>query len=156
MRCSGRPILPLLLLACGVAFAQGNDEKKQPPPDPFAASGAKPGDWENGCYPGAGARYSDVVEVDGARLPFHRAVIATGGRAAVPAIPGLDCVPHLNNESLFALTELPARLLVIGAGPIGCEMAQAFRRFGSDVTLVDRADQLLSKEDADAAREIRR
>ena len=68
----------------------------------------------------------------GRRLRFRKAVIATGGRARVPPIPGLESTPYLTNASLFNLTELPPRLVVLGAGPISLEMAQAFRRFGSE------------------------
>ncbi len=93
----------------------------------------------------------DTVDVDGARLRFKRAVIATGGRATAPPIPGLDAVPYLTNETVFSLTELPPRLVVIGAGPIGCELAQAFARLGSTVTLLDVAPQVLIREDPDAA-----
>jgi pyruvate/2-oxoglutarate dehydrogenase complex dihydrolipoamide dehydrogenase (E3) component len=93
----------------------------------------------------------DAVEVDGQRLRFARAVIATGGRAASPPVPGLAEVGFLTNETVFSLTELPRRLVVIGAGPIGCELAQAFRRFGSDVTIVSLDPRLLPREDADAA-----
>ena len=84
-------------------------------------------------------------------LTFRRAVIATGGRPAVPPIPGLAAAPYLTNETLFGSTEQPRRLAIIGAGPIGCEMAQAFARLGSAVTLVDQAAQVLPQEDADAA-----
>jgi len=66
------------------------------------------------------------IEVGGQTLRFAKAVIATGARAAAPPIPGLKDVPYLTNETLFSLTELPKRLGVIGAGPIGCEMAQSF------------------------------
>ncbi len=93
----------------------------------------------------------DVVEVDGRRLHFRRAVIATGARAAVPPIAGLAAAGYRTNETIFNLTELPRRLAVLGCGPIGCELAQAFARFGSEVTLVGRAAQLLPREDADAA-----
>ena len=93
----------------------------------------------------------DAIAVDGQLLRFRRAVIATGARAAAPPIPGLAGTPYLTNESVFSLTELPRRLLVIGGGPIGCEMAQSFARFGSEVTLIDRSAQLLPREDADAA-----
>jgi pyruvate/2-oxoglutarate dehydrogenase complex dihydrolipoamide dehydrogenase (E3) component/uncharacterized membrane protein YdjX (TVP38/TMEM64 family) len=93
----------------------------------------------------------DEIEVAGARLRFSRAVIATGARAAVPPIPGLLDAGFLTNESVFSLTSLPRRLAVVGAGPIGCELAQAFRRFGSDVTLVGKHEQLLPREDPDAA-----
>lgn len=92
-----------------------------------------------------------TVAVGEARLPFRRAVIATGGRPAAPPVPGLDAVPFLTNETVFSLTELPRRLLVIGAGPIGCELAQAFARFGSTVTLFGRPPQVLPRDDADAA-----
>ena len=92
-----------------------------------------------------------VVTVGGQRLQFKRAVIATGARAAVPPVPGLADTPHLTNETLFWLTERPAHLLVIGAGPIGCEMAQAFARFGSRVTVLDMSSQVLPREDSDAA-----
>ena len=91
------------------------------------------------------------VEVGGAKLTFRRAVIATGSRAVAPAIPGLDSIDHLNHESLFSLTQLPRRLAVIGAGPIGCEMAQAFQQFGSHVTLLESTPGILTREDRDAA-----
>ena len=94
----------------------------------------------------------DTVEVEGARLNFRRAVIATGARPALPPCPGLAAAEPLTNETLFWLTEKPRRLLVLGAGPIGCEMAQTFARFGSEVTLVNRGDRLLPREDPDAAR----
>lgn len=93
----------------------------------------------------------DEVEVSGARLRFVRAVIATGARAAVPPIPGLGEAGFFTNESIFSLTELPRRLAVIGAGPIGCELAQAFRRFGSEVTIVSLDERVLPREDPDAA-----
>lgn len=100
---------------------------------------------------------SDSVEVAGpdgmaaTRLAFKRAVIATGARAAAPPIPGLDRVDYLSNESVFSLTELPRRFGVIGAGPIGCEMAQAFAGLGSDVFLVEAAEGILPREDREAA-----
>jgi len=92
-----------------------------------------------------------TITVGGATLTFRRAVIATGARAAAPKIPGLDSVDYLTNESIFDLTELPPRLLIVGAGPIGCEMAQSFARFGAQVTIVDRGDRALARDDADAA-----
>jgi len=94
---------------------------------------------------------SNTVDVDGTQLNFKRAVIATGARAAAPPIPGLDAVEYLTNETLFSLTELPRRLGVIGAGPIGCEMAQAFAQLGSEVFLVEAEHGLLPREDRDAA-----
>ena len=92
-----------------------------------------------------------TLEVRGRTLAFRRAVIATGGRPAVPPIPGLSTVAYLTSETLFSLLELPARLAIIGAGPIGCEMAQALARLGSEVTLLDEAPRVLPQEDADAA-----
>nr|MCU0604057.1 FAD-dependent oxidoreductase [Desulfobacterales bacterium] len=102
------------------------------------------------------ARFADAhtVEVGGEKLRFRKAVIAAGARAAAPPIEGLDQVDYLTNETLFALTELPRRLAVIGAGPIGCEMAQAFARFGSDVLLVEAAHGILPREDRDAAERV--
>lgn len=93
----------------------------------------------------------DAIEVAGSRLTFARAVIATGARAALPPVPGLAELAPITNETVFSLTQLPRRLLVVGGGPIGCELAQVFRRFGSEVTIVDREDHLLSREDRDAS-----
>ncbi len=91
------------------------------------------------------------LEVGGQRLEFKRCVIATGARAAKPDIPGMEQVGYLTNETLFSLTELPRRLIVLGGGPIGCEMAQTFRRFGSHVELVHRGRRMLPKDDPAAA-----
>ncbi len=92
-----------------------------------------------------------TIEVDGKQLRFSRAVIATGARAARLAIPGIDEVNPLTNESIFSLTELPRRLIVIGGGPIGTELAQTFARFGSQVTQIEKQSHILSREDSDAA-----
>jgi pyruvate/2-oxoglutarate dehydrogenase complex dihydrolipoamide dehydrogenase (E3) component len=97
-----------------------------------------------------------AVEIGGTRLEFRRAVVASGSRPAVPDIPGLDGAGYRTNETIFSLTELPRRLLVIGAGPIGCELAQAFARFGSQVTVIDRGEHALPREDADAAAVVER
>src|SRR5690606_28730123 len=94
---------------------------------------------------------SSTVDVDGTKLNFKRAVIATGSLAAAPPIPGLDDIDYLTNETLFSLTELPRRLGVIGAGPIGCEMAQAFAQLGSEVFLIEAQHGILPREDRDAA-----
>ncbi|HEV3455190.1 MAG TPA: mercuric reductase [Thermoanaerobaculia bacterium] len=93
----------------------------------------------------------DAVEVDRHRLRFRRAVIATGARAAVPPLPGLAEAGYRTNETIFNLTALPRRLAVLGCGPIGCELAQAFARFGSEVTLLGRPPRVLRREDDDAA-----
>ena len=93
----------------------------------------------------------DAATVNGKRLRFRRAVIATGARAAVPPIPGLEQAGYLTNETVFGLTELPGHLMVLGAGPIGCELAQAFARLGAQVTLIAREPRILPREDAEAA-----
>jgi pyruvate/2-oxoglutarate dehydrogenase complex dihydrolipoamide dehydrogenase (E3) component len=87
-------------------------------------------------------------------LAFAKAVVATGGRAAAPPIEGLEETGYLTNETVFALTELPRRLLVIGAGPIGVELSQAFARFGAQVHLLEAANQILIREDQDAAARV--
>ncbi|MBN8246713.1 MAG: mercuric reductase [Verrucomicrobia bacterium] len=97
----------------------------------------------------------ETIEVGGSVLRFAKAVIATGARAAAPPIPGLESVPYLTHETLFSLTELPARLGVVGAGPVGCEMAQTFARFGSRVFLVESSGGLLPRDDRDAAARVR-
>jgi len=94
---------------------------------------------------------SDTVQVGDTVLKFKRAVICTGARAAAPPIPGLDQVDYLTNETVFSLTELPKRFGVIGAGPIGCEMAQSFARFGAEVFLVESTHGILPREDQEAA-----
>ena len=92
----------------------------------------------------------DTVEVDGLTLRFRKAVIATGARAVQPATEGLAEAGFRTNETIFNLTERPRHLLVIGGGPIGCELAQAFRRLGSAVTIIQRS-RFLSREDPDAS-----
>ena len=97
-----------------------------------------------------------MIEIDGARLTFDRAVIAAGARAAGLPVPGLAEAGYYTNETIFTLTELPRRLLVVGAGPIGCELAQSFQRFGSEVTVITDGAEILPKEDQDAAAVVRR
>lgn len=96
----------------------------------------------------------DAVEVAGKILRFRKAVIATGARALAPPIAGLAEAGYLTNETVFSLTERPGRLLALGGGPLGCELAQAFRRLGCAVTLVEMMPQLLGREDADAAKRL--
>ena len=91
------------------------------------------------------------VQVNGRVLKFKRACIATGGRPGIPKIPGLKESNPLTNHSIFNLTELPLRLGVIGTGPIGCELAQAFARFGTAVVLLGRSEGILRNEDPEAA-----
>ena len=98
------------------------------------------------------ARFIDrrTLDVEGRRLSAPRIVIATGSRPRVPTIEGLSDVPFLTNETVFELGELPRRLLILGGGPIGCEMAQAFRRLGAEVVLIENG-RLLAKSDPEAA-----
>lgn len=96
-----------------------------------------------------------IIRVGKTDLKFKKAAIATGARAIHPNIPGLKEAGFLTNESVFNLTECPQRLLVIGGGPIGCELAQTFQRLGSQVTLVHKNSHILEKEDPDASAIIR-
>lgn len=91
------------------------------------------------------------VEVNGERISARSLIIASGARPLVPKIPGLDQLEALTSDNVWALRELPPRLLVLGGGPIGCELTQAFARFGSKVTQVEMAPRLMPREDADAA-----
>ena len=99
------------------------------------------------------AKFKDrrsVTVGDQFEIRARRFVIATGSTAAVPPIPGLDDGPYFTNETIFTLTERPRHLVVIGAGPIGLEMAQGFRRLGSEVTVLEAATPL-AKDDPEAA-----
>jgi pyruvate/2-oxoglutarate dehydrogenase complex dihydrolipoamide dehydrogenase (E3) component len=98
----------------------------------------------------------NAVDVDGRTLRFRKAVIATGSDPVVPSIEGLRTGEYLTNETVFALTELPARLVVIGSGPQGCELAQAFRRLGSEVDLVSHPTTLLPHDEPEVGELIRR
>jgi pyruvate/2-oxoglutarate dehydrogenase complex dihydrolipoamide dehydrogenase (E3) component/uncharacterized membrane protein YdjX (TVP38/TMEM64 family) len=91
------------------------------------------------------------VDVGGRRISARSIILATGAQPLVPDLPGLDTVPYLTSDTLWGLRQLPTRLLVLGGGPIGCELAQAFARFGSEVSLVEMAPRLLPREDPDAA-----
>ncbi|HEY2969775.1 MAG TPA: mercuric reductase, partial [Casimicrobiaceae bacterium] len=94
---------------------------------------------------------TDALTVDGARLRFRKAMIATGARPDTPSIPGLVEAGFLTNENVFDLTELPRRVLVIGGGPLGCELAQVFCRFGAQTTIAQEMPLFLPKEERDAA-----
>ncbi|HZR04506.1 MAG TPA: mercuric reductase [Candidatus Udaeobacter sp.] len=100
---------------------------------------------------------SQEVDVNGQRLRARNFVIATGSRAAVPNIKGIESVSYFTNETIFdALRRQPTTMIVLGGGPIGCELAQTFQRFGVEVTIVQRGDQLLPREDRDVAEFIER
>ncbi|MCB1747488.1 MAG: FAD-dependent oxidoreductase [Gammaproteobacteria bacterium] len=91
------------------------------------------------------------VEVEGKRLSARSIVLATGARPLVPPLPGLADLPYLTSDNLWSLERLPRRLLVLGGGPIGCELAQAFARLGSQVTVVEMAERLLPREDVEVS-----
>ncbi|MBE9539360.1 MAG: FAD-dependent oxidoreductase [Proteobacteria bacterium] len=91
------------------------------------------------------------VEVDGKRISARNIVIASGARARVPDIPGLEDLGYLTSDTLWDIREAPGRLLIIGAGPIGCELAQAFSRLGTKVTLVSHAKRILPREDSEVS-----
>jgi pyruvate/2-oxoglutarate dehydrogenase complex dihydrolipoamide dehydrogenase (E3) component len=91
------------------------------------------------------------INVAGKILNFKKAVVAAGTSPFIPQIKGIEEIDYLTNETVFSLTELPKRLAVIGGGPIGCELAQCFRRFGSEVTLIHNNPHILDREDEDAA-----
>jgi len=113
---------------------------------------------ERFCGLGAEVRFGSpafaddhVVELDGKRISAKNWIIATGSSPVVPPIEGLAFVPYWTNETVFSQRTLPRRLIVLGGGPIGLEVAQAFARLGSKVTIVEFMDQILGSEDADMA-----
>lgn len=93
----------------------------------------------------------DAVQVGKTMLRYQKAVIATGGRPVAPMLDGLQEIGYLTNETIFSLTQRPSRLLVLGGGPIGCELAQALQRLGCQVTLLHKYDRILNREDPEAA-----
>ena len=103
------------------------------------------------------ARFTGRLELEaaGIRLRPRRVVLATGSRAAIPPVPGLATVPYLTNETIFELAERPERLVILGGGPIGCELAQAHRRLGTPVTLLQRRT-ILPRDDPAAVEVVRR
>jgi pyruvate/2-oxoglutarate dehydrogenase complex dihydrolipoamide dehydrogenase (E3) component len=104
------------------------------------------------------ASFSDreTVTVAGTPLHFRRAVIATGGRPRIPPIPGIERVRFLTSDSVFSITDQPRRLLVIGGGPVGCEIAQAYALLGTAVTLAEAGPRMLPHEDAEAVEILQR
>ena len=97
----------------------------------------------------------DTVSVGEERLTAPRIFIDVGGRAAVPPLPGVDRVPYLTNTSLLALDRLPEHLIIIGGSYIGLEFAQMYRRFGAEVTIVEKEQRLVAREDEDVSQAIR-
>lgn len=117
---------------------------------------------ERFCRLGAEVRFGEprfiddhTVSVDGDRLTARAWIVATGSSPSLPPVEGLADVPYWTNETVFSQTQLPGHLLVLGGGPIGAEMAQAFRRLGSKVTVIEYADQILGPEDPDIAAILR-
>jgi len=96
-----------------------------------------------------------TVEVNGRTLTTRNIIIATGGSPFVPPIPGLDKINYLTSDNLWELTELPKRLVVLGGGPIGCELTQAFKRLGSDVSQVEMIDRIMNNEDPEISEMVR-
>ncbi|RTZ98526.1 MAG: mercuric reductase [Deltaproteobacteria bacterium] len=98
-------------------------------------------------------RFSDAhaIDVNGKTISAKTWVIATGSSPAAPPIEGLDGIDYITNKEIFSLDHLPESMIILGAGPIGCEMGQAFNRLGTHVRIVDRSDQILGKEDKDMA-----
>jgi pyruvate/2-oxoglutarate dehydrogenase complex dihydrolipoamide dehydrogenase (E3) component/uncharacterized membrane protein YdjX (TVP38/TMEM64 family) len=108
------------------------------------------------CINGAAKLVSPwEVEVNGKTLSARSIIIATGARPLVVQLPGLDTISYLTSDTLWQLKSLPKRLLVLGGGPIGCELAQAFARFGSAVTIVEMAPKLLPREDDEVSSLLR-
>jgi pyruvate/2-oxoglutarate dehydrogenase complex dihydrolipoamide dehydrogenase (E3) component len=121
-------------------------------PSPLATASSSVG--EQSSVPGRGGR---AVPGEGQRLRAKNFVIATGSRAVIPKIEGVDNVPYFTNETIFdELKAKPESMIVLGGGPIGCELAQAFRLLGVQVTIVQRGDQLLPREDRDVAEFLER
>jgi pyruvate/2-oxoglutarate dehydrogenase complex dihydrolipoamide dehydrogenase (E3) component len=118
-------------------------------PDRFRALGVEV------VFGPAEMRAPDVVDVGGRRLAAKRIVIATGAEPAVPPIPGLDDVPYVTHATAFEQDTLPPSLVMLGAGPIGLELAHAYRRLGADVTVIEVLPQVLPQEDADVAAVVR-
>jgi pyruvate/2-oxoglutarate dehydrogenase complex dihydrolipoamide dehydrogenase (E3) component len=93
----------------------------------------------------------DSIAVDGRRITAPKIILATGGRPVMPPIPGLDAVEALTNETVFSLSSLPASMTIIGGGPIGCELAEAFARLGTSVTLFEGLPRLLARDEPGAS-----
>ena len=108
------------------------------------------------CYTGSAKILSPhEVEVNGKTLTTKNIIIATGARPAIPPIPGLDQVDYLTTDTIWNLNKLPKKLMIMGGGPIGCELAQCFARLGSEVTIVEMLPDLLIREDEEASRMVR-
>lgn len=108
-----------------------------------------------GVYPGEAAFVdAQTIRVDGRELDAEKILIATGGRTAVPPIPGIEEIDWIDHVSALELEEVPESLLVVGGGPVGLEFAQIFARFGSRVTIVNHGSQIAARADTEAANEL--
>ncbi len=95
------------------------------------------------------------VEVNGKKITAKNIIVATGARPIIPDLPGLAKIDYYISDTIWNIKKLPKRLVVLGAGPIGCELSQAFSRLGSRVTIVQRGPQIMKKEDPDAAQAVK-
>ncbi len=97
---------------------------------------------------------ANCVQVNSRIITTKNIIIASGARPLIPKIPGLNKVPYYTSDTIWNITALPKKLVVLGGGAIGCELAQCFIRLGSEVTLIDRSDRILKKEDAIVSSEV--
>jgi pyruvate/2-oxoglutarate dehydrogenase complex dihydrolipoamide dehydrogenase (E3) component len=151
MRAAGRfgitPVEPQVDFAAVMAHVRRAIKRIEPvdSPSALAEAGAE-------IIPGTAVFTGpDELRVDGRSLRFRHALIATGSTPALPPVPGLTEVAPLTSDTVWDLTELPARLAVLGGGPIGCEFGQAFARLGADVTVIEATDRLVPREEPRAA-----
>ncbi|AEA23537.1 Mercury(II) reductase [Pseudonocardia dioxanivorans CB1190] len=151
MRTAGRfgitPVEPQVDFAAVMAHVRGAIERIEPVDSPAALTDA-------GAEVIAGTAVftgPDELQVDGRSLRFRHALIATGSAPALPPVPGLAEVEPLTSDTVWDLVELPARLAVLGGGPIGCELGQAFARLGAEVTIIEATDRLVPREEPRAA-----
>jgi pyruvate/2-oxoglutarate dehydrogenase complex dihydrolipoamide dehydrogenase (E3) component len=147
MRTAGRfgitPVEPQVDFAAVMAYVRRAIERIEPVDSPTALS-------EAGAEVIAGTAVftgPDELDVDGRSLRFGHALIATGSTPALPPVPGLAEAEPLTSDTIWDLTELPARLAVLGGGPIGCELGQALARLGAEVTVIEATERLVPKEE---------
>lgn len=141
---AGQPKVDFPAVLARVRAAIGHIEQDDAP-DTLRAAGV---DIRHGHARFTGSR---TLDVDGRPMRFGRAVVATGSTPAVPPIPGLAEVLPLTTDTVWDLTDLPARLVVLGGGPVGCELGQAFARLGCQVTIIEAGDRLVPREDPTAS-----
>ena len=89
----------------------------------------------------------NTIDVNGKQIKFFKATICSGGRPRLPQVPGVNTIPHYTSENIWNMTVQPAKLLIVGAGPIACELGQGFQRLGTEVTMLARGGQFLPRED---------